>query len=157
MLKPTHKFLIVISAICYTASWFVPVFIATDKEGTGPMSGLSCLINGLFAGWLFFHFEAFANLFYIVALPLLFCSDTRPAYWISLIGLIIASQAFTMHGFHFELASGNFKIESIQAGFYLWYLAILIAAGVAVSIKKSKERSNAQQLPETTRCVSEKK
>ena len=118
------KFFLFLSALCFVISLFLITFFTSDGD--------------VFGGWVFilgwmgiivFQFAWYANPLNILAL-LIFESQPRLSVLLSLLALVIASEAFLFKeiptGLFTGIHSEKMFIKELGLGFYSWYLSQIL-------------------------------
>ncbi|MBK6608389.1 MAG: hypothetical protein KBF99_17750 [Leptospiraceae bacterium] len=122
-----YKNLIRFSIVLYFISLALPIFFCGIRSTT---YGFEILLFG-WMGIFTLNFAWFANLFYGLALALFILSKKRLAFMISILGAIIALDAFRIEYLYGSDISGTsfpiaIAITSFGLGFYFWLTAIYI-------------------------------
>jgi len=121
------RYVIIISIICYSISWFLPAF----EFGKDSLPGWTCAIEGLLLGGTIGHFEAYSNLFYLCIFPLIWRNTyQKRAMALTTIALLLSSQTFTLK--YIPSDGGPSYITNYGIGFYLWFFSFLLLFIVSV-------------------------
>ncbi len=118
------KFILFLSALCFVISLFLITFFTSDGD--------------IFGGWVFilgwmgiivFQFAWYANPLNILAF-LIFESQPRLSVLLSLLALLIASEAFLFMeiptGLFTGFNSDKMYVKELGLGFYSWYLSQIL-------------------------------
>ena len=118
------KFTLFLSLLSFVISLFLSTFFTSD----GNVIGGWVFILG-WMGILVFQFAWYANPLNVLAL-LIFESQPRLAVLLSLLALVIASEAFSFQeiptGLFTGIHSDKMFIKELGLGFYSWYLSQIL-------------------------------
>lgn len=136
--------LFIVSFICYIASWFLPCLDFSYGKKIEAAPGWSLAFMGILAGWANLQFAAYANLFYLFIIPLIWRGDYGKARGYGIIGLALASQTFFLRKIQADDPQPSY-LTGYEIGFYLWFSAfVLVVACTLIEpalklIDKSKQ------------------
>lgn len=139
LIKFIYKNLIRFSVVFYCISLTLPIFFLEIGHST---YGYEILLFG-WMGIFTLNFAWFANLFSGLALTLFLFSKKRLAFVFSILGAMIALNAFrTEYWYGSDITGSSFPIAmtitSFGLGFYLWIIAIYILP-FAIYFSKAKK------------------